>query len=144
MNAYPSPVPITHPILKGILVSLVASFIYSYGSALIIGGVRSPAQAAYMFFPALMALPLMSWFIVGIGILLGWALPKVAAERSRPRASFRGAVTGFVVGAAGGSLLAFLFSNGARRVYAYLALTMAAYMAIWVAGFAYYYAPNQK
>lgn len=144
MNASTSAVPISHPILKGILASLVASLIYSYGFALAIGGVRSPAEAAYTFFPALMALPLLSWFIVGVGILLGATLPRVLAGQSRSHATLRGAILGFVVGGAGGSLLAFLFTAGARRIYAYLALTMAAYIAIWVAGFAHYYAPREK
>lgn len=144
MNASTSAVPISHPILKGILASLVASLIYSYGFALAIGGVRSPAEAAYTFFPALMALPLLSWFIVGVGILLGATLPRVLAGQSRSHATLRGAILGFVVGGAGGSLLAFLFTAGARRIYAYLALTMAAYIAIWVAGFAHYYAPKEK
>jgi drug/metabolite transporter (DMT)-like permease len=144
MNTSTSAVRISHPILKGVLASLVASLIYSYGFALAIGGVRSPAQAAYTFFPALMALPLMSWFIVGIGILLGATLPRVLAGQSRSRATLRGAILGLVVGGAGGALLAFLFTNGARRIYAYMALTMAAYIAIWVAGFAYYYAAEEK
>jgi drug/metabolite transporter (DMT)-like permease len=144
MNASRSAVRISHPILKGVLASLVASFIYSYAFALAIGGVRSPAEAAYTFFPALMALPLMSWFIVGVGILLGTTLPRVLAGQSRSRATLRGAVLGFGVGGAGGSLLAFLFTTGARRIYAYMALTMAAYISIWVAGFAHYYAPKEK
>ncbi|HEY6938078.1 MAG TPA: hypothetical protein VI424_13050 [Terriglobales bacterium] len=144
MNTSTLAVEISHPILKGILASLVASLIYSYGFALAIGGVRSPAEAAYTFFPALMALPLMSWFIVGVGILLGATLPRVLAGQSRSRATLRGAFLGFGVGGAGGSLLAFLFTAGARRIYAYLALTMAAYVSIWVAGFARYYAPREK
>lgn len=143
MPATPA-VRISHPILKGILVSVVAALIYSYAFALAIGGVKSPAVAAYSFFPALMALPLMSWFIVGVGILLGATLPRVLAGQSRSRATLRGAILGLVVGGAGGSLLAFLFTTGARRIYAYMALTMAAYIAIWVAGFAYYYAPEEK
>lgn len=71
--------------------------------------------------------------------MLGATLPKVLAGQPRRRATLRGAVMGFVVGGAGGSLLAFLFSNGTLRIYVYLALTMAAYMAV-VAGFAFYYA----
>lgn len=144
MNASTSAVRITHPIVKGILASLVASLIYAYGFALAIGGVRSPAEAAYTFFLALMALPLMSWFIVGVGILLGATLPRMLAGQPRSRAILRGAILGLVVGGAGGSLLAFLFTTGARRIYAYLALTMAAYIALWVAGFAYYYVPKEK
>jgi hypothetical protein len=145
MNASPSAVRINHPILKGILVSVVASLIYSYGFALAMGGVGSPAQAAYTFFPALMVLPLMSWFIIAIGILLGIALPRALTFLPSPRAAVcGGAALGLLVGAAGGSLLAFLFTVGTRRIYAYLGLTMAAYMAIWVAGFAYYYAPKEK
>lgn len=139
-----SAVRISHPILKGILVSVVASLLFSYGFALAMGGARSPAVVAYTFFPALMALPLMSWFIVGVGVLLGSTLPKMAAALPRPRAALCGAAMGFVLGAAGGSLLVFLFTTGDRRFYAYLALTMAAYMAFWVAGFAYYYAPKTR
>jgi len=144
MNAHAAAVRISHPILKGILVSVVASLIYSYGATLAIGGVRSPSVAAYSFFPALMALPLMSWFIVGIGILLGAALPRLVGALPRSRATLCGAGMGLVVGAAGGSLLVFLFTTGALRFYVYLGLTMAVYIAIWVGAFAYYYAPKER
>jgi hypothetical protein len=140
----PTPaVRIRHPILKGIVVSVVAALIYSYAFAFATGGVKSLAVAAYTFFPALMALPLMSWFIVGAGILLGIILPKLAGTVPRPRAVLYGAAMGFVLGAAGGLLLVFLFTTGARRFYACLALTMAAYVAAWVGAFAHYYAPKR-
>lgn len=129
--------------LKGILIALLAAFIYA-------------AIILTSFLGAGWVLLNTCWFVIPAGAVIGIMIPRITERKTPLKAALSGIILAIFLGSIGSLLIAFYFdvipvmSPSARitnpslwwaalwRRVVFQAIFMAIYSAIWIAGYAYY------
>ena len=83
-----------------------------------------------------------SWLVIPLGVALGLLIPQVARGKSRWSAALHGAGLGAVAGLV--SVFCFTSVYGFRGDTSILWLSVMAYSALWVGGYAFYRAKGQS
>jgi len=135
--------------VKGILIALLAAFIY----AVII--LSSFLGAGWVLLNT-------CWFVIPAGAVIGIMIPRVAEKKTPLKAAVSGVILAIFLGAIGSLLIAFYFDvipvlspsaritnsplwwAAFRRRVVLQATFMAIYSAIWIAGYAYYRAKRSR
>src|SRR5215213_9674359 len=82
--------------LLGIILALVATYLYIVAVAVLIGGARG-ARHAFSIIP-FVVLFYISWVVIPSGAALGMLIPRIAYGKTRWMAALQGAVLGAVTG----------------------------------------------
>jgi hypothetical protein len=125
--------------LLGIVLALVATYMYIVAVAVLIGGARG-VPLAFSVIP-FVVLFYTSWVVIPSGVALGMLIPRIAFGKTRWMAALQGAVLGAVTG-----LLA-LFCLGAvypLELRDSFVMSVIAYCALWVGAYAGFRAKGQS
>lgn len=127
-------------VLRGMGVALVASYCFAFlFCALSFSvNVRTPLGAAGFVL-------ITSWFVLPLGALLGFVVPRLGLRWAPPFAAIRGFAWGSVCGIVCGLLISmqieqFSLNRALSHGFALLGPAMGLYCGAWVAAFAYWYA----
>jgi hypothetical protein len=126
--------------LLGIAIALIAAYLYPAFLFTLIEGPRG-LEVLFSAFP-LYGLFYSFWLVIPLGAALGMLIPKIAHGKNRWTAALQGAG----LGAVGGLVAVYSFTSvhalGPR--VGILWVTVIAYCALWVGGYAFYRARGQS
>jgi hypothetical protein len=125
--------------LLGIVLALVATYLYIAAVAVLIGGARG-LRLAFSTIP-FVVLFYISWVVIPSGAALGMLIPRIAYGKSRWMAALQGAALGAVTGLLALFCLNAVYPFGLRDNFV---MSVIAYCAVWVGAYAALRAKGQS
>jgi hypothetical protein len=127
-------------VLLGIAISLVAAYLYPVVLFTLLEGTLG-LEVLFSLLP-LYGLLYTFWIVIPLGAALGMLIPKIAYGKNRWMAALQGAGFGAVGGLVSVFCFTSVFSLGPGTGILWISIT--AYCAIWVGGYAFYCARGQS
>ena len=126
--------------LLGIVLALVAAYLYVVAFAIVIEGPRG--WVVFFSIIPFVVLFYTSWVIIPLGAALGMLLPQMAYGKTRLQAALHGAIPGAVAGLV--SVLALTSAYRLRMGTDLVLASVVVYCALWTSAYASYRAKGQR